>query len=117
MINYIKRILSNAILFFLFIISLFSCKNEDSIVVCGIVKEINYKHLGKGNYNQEVNYTYSYNSKTYNNIEIYNFNWQGSYSEGDSIKVRFNSLSPEKSKIVGKLHHPKKVEPIKLNSK
>jgi hypothetical protein len=96
----------------------FSCYNEeDTVRLKGIVDNVTSTHLGKDNYNHTVYYNYTYNKDGFKNKETFTSDWQGNYKEGDIIIIQFNRLNSKESKIIGKSHLSKKVNPIKLKSK
>lgn len=98
-------------------IVLISCETGEDRIVNGVIKEVRYNHLGKGNYTLEVTYNYTFEAKEYESKEAFNYKWQGDYNKGDSIKIKFNSLSPDESIILQKKTQQKKKKSIKVKSK
>jgi len=89
-------------LFLIFTFLVFGCQ-ADTVNTHGVVTKVGYRHIGRGNYKQSVTYLYSFQNKNYHAEESFWFNWQGRYSEGDSIMVQIERENPERSEILGKL--------------
>lgn len=100
--------------FIIFAFFLVGCRTE-TVDTVGVVTEVDFKHIGRNKYKQLVTYAYTFENENYQAEESFWFRWQGSYANGDSIKVQIEKENPDNSEILGKLQKPQPVKVIKLN--
>ncbi len=76
--------------------------------------EIDFMHIGKGNYKKVISYKYIHTGKEYYGEETFYYRGQIPIQTGDTIYIEFNPDSPEKSEIVSLLKSSKPLRVIEL---